>query len=202
MANSFVNRCEWADSAPDYIVYHDTEWGVPIRNDFVLYERLVLEGFQSGLSWLTILRKRENFRKAFCNFAVLEVAKFTEKDVTRLLTDSGIIRHRGKIEAAIKNARALLAQWESHGQNWLTQTLLDAAPTDDSLRSQGFVRPPRAMAHLPAKCEETEKLSKHLKRLNFAFVGPTTLYAGLQAAGFVNDHVTDCDLYARFAHKE
>ena len=202
MANLVVNRCQWADSAPDYIDYHDTEWGVPIRNDFVLFERLVLEGFQSGLSWLTILRKRENFRKAFSNFAVQDVARFTEKDVSRLLTDSGIIRHRGKIEAAIKNARALLAQWEIHGQSWLTQTLTDAAPTDDSLRSQGFVRPPRDITQLPAKCEETEKLSKHLKRLNFAFVGPTTLYAGLQAAGFVNDHVTDCDLYARFAHKE
>jgi DNA-3-methyladenine glycosylase I len=158
---------------------------------------LVLEGFQSGLSWITVLRKRDNFRKAFDYFEVECVANFSEKKIANLIDDVGIIRHRGKIEAAIKNARALIVQWESHGEGWLTQTLLESAPTEKSLKAQGFTRPPRRLDQLPAKCLETEVLSKHLKRLNFAFVGPTTLYAGLQATGFVNDHVTDCDFYSQ-----
>ncbi len=196
MAKSVI-RCEWANSAPDYIEYHDTEWGIAIREDRALYERLVLEGFQSGLSWITVLRKRENFRQAFNHFEVEKVASFSEAKIQSLLSDTGIIRHRGKIEASIKNARALLDQWQEHGEGWLCQTLLEAAPTEKSLKAQGFKRPASRLDQLPAKCLETEKLSKHLKALNFSFVGPTTLYAGLQAAGFVNDHVTECDFYSQ-----
>jgi DNA-3-methyladenine glycosylase I len=192
-----VNRCGWANSAPDYIEYHDTEWGIPIRDDRALYERLVLEGFQSGLSWITVLRKREHFRKAFEQFEVEKVSNFSPKKVDALLQDAGIIRHRGKIEATIKNARALMGMWELHGEGWLSQTLLEAAPTEQSLKAQGFARPAKGTDQLPSKCAETEKLSRHLKSLNFAFVGPTALYAALQATGFVNDHVTECDFYSQ-----
>lgn len=195
MPKEILNRCEWANSAPDYGAYHDTEWGVPVRNDQELFERLVLEGFQSGLSWLTVLRKRENFRESFFGFDVLKVSQMNEQDVLRLLGDPGIIRHRGKIEATIKNAKALITQWETHGEDWLTSTFVNAAPTEKSLKEQGFVRPAKTISQLPAKCIESERLSAHLKRLKFAFVGPTTLYAGMQAAGFVHDHVTECDLY-------
>lgn len=197
MHEKFLNRCDWANSVADYIEYHDTEWGVPIREDQALFERMVLEGFQSGLSWITILRKRENFRNAFANFEVSKLVSFGEKDVARLLGDATIVRHRGKIEATIKNAKALSDQWQRHGQDWLTQTFMAAAPTEQSLKAQGFQRPAKATSQLPAKCTETEQLSAHLRRLNFVYVGPTTLYAGMQAAGFVNDHVTECDLYAQ-----
>ncbi|MEN9693623.1 MAG: hypothetical protein RLZZ330_1267 [Actinomycetota bacterium] len=188
-------RCDWANSSTEYANYHDYEWGVPIREDRLLYERLVLEGFQSGLSWITILRKRENFRKAFSQFEVEKVARFNEPKIASLLQDEGIVRHRGKIEAAIKNARALIDQWDQNGETWLTETLLAAAPTDKSLKAQGYKRPARKLSELPAKCQESEALSKYLKSLGFAFVGPTTLYAALQATGFVNDHVTECDFY-------
>ncbi len=199
MTKPEIKRCEWANSSLDYKEYHDLEWGVPIREDRNLYERLVLEGFQSGLSWITVLRKRENFRAAFENFEIEKIANFSEKKIEHLLKDVGIIRHRGKIQAAIKNANSLLTQWQVHGEGWLTQTLLSAAPTEKSLKAQGFKRPPKHAVQLPSKCAETEVLSKHLKQLGFAFVGPTTLYAALQATGFVNDHVTDCDFYAQMA---
>lgn len=194
MPNS-VTRCEWANSSTEYANYHDVEWGVPIRQDRLLFERLVLEGFQSGLSWITILRKRDNFRKAFYDFEVEKVARFNERKILNLLQDEGIVRHRGKIEAATKNARALIGQWDQFGETWLTDTLLNSAPTEKSLKTQGFKRPAKKLMDLPAKCQETEALSKHLKSLGFAFVGPTTLYAALQATGFVNDHVTECDFY-------
>ncbi len=197
MSNELVRRCNWANSSADYSEYHDTEWGKPIREDRALYERLVLEGFQSGLSWITVLRKRENFRKAFLDFEVEKVANFSEKKVQKLLQDEGIIRHRGKIDAAIKNAQALISMWDIHGEGWLTKTLLDMAPSEKSLRSQGFRRPPTQLEELPSKCNETEQLSKMLKGLGFGFVGPTTLYAALQATGFVNDHVTECDFYSQ-----
>lgn len=190
-----IVRCDWANSSLEYANYHDAEWGVPIREDRLLFERLVLEGFQSGLSWITILRKRENFRKAFSQFDVEKVAKFNERKISALLQDEGIVRHRGKIEAAVKNARALVDQWEENGEVWLTETLLTAAPTKKSLAFQGFRRPPKKLSDLPSKCQETEALSKHLKSLGFGFVGPTTLYAALQATGFVNDHVTECDFF-------
>jgi DNA-3-methyladenine glycosylase I len=192
-----VRRCSWANSSIEYSNYHDQEWSVPIREDHALYERLVLEGFQSGLSWITVLRKRENFRKAFSGFEVEKVARFNSKKVETLLQDEGIIRHRGKIEAAIKNAQALISMWEQYGQGWLTQTLESYAPSEKSLRAQGFRRPPVRLDQLPSKCTETEQLSRHLKGLGFGFVGPTTLYAALQATGFVNDHVTECDFYSQ-----
>ncbi len=197
MSTEVVRRCNWANSSIEYSEYHDIEWGVPIRDDRALYERLVLEGFQSGLSWITVLRKRENFREAFDNFEVEIVANFSEQKIHKLLQNEGIIRHRGKIEAAIKNAQALMKMWDQHDEGWLTQTLLAAAPTEKSLQAQGFDRPPVRLEQLPSKCAETEELSRHLKRQGFGFVGPTTLYAALQATGFVNDHVTECDFYSQ-----
>ncbi len=202
MKNNEVKRCDWANSSPEYAKYHDDEWGVPVRNDRELYERLVLEGFQSGLSWITVLRKRDNFRKAFSDFEVERVARFSEKKIQSLLQDEGIIRHRGKIEAAIKNANALMVQWNLEGGQWLTNTLLEYAPTERSLKAQGFERPARSLDQLPAKTTETQALSKFLKAKGFGFVGPTTLYAAMQATGFVNDHVTECDFYAHFVHTE
>jgi DNA-3-methyladenine glycosylase I len=177
-----VKRCPWAESAPDYLAYHDEEWGRPIATDDGLYERLVLEGFQSGLSWLTILRKRESFRTAFAGFRIDRVARFGERDVARLLRDAGIVRHRGKIEAAIANARAARAM----------------AREGDSLAALAWsYRParrpaPRAMADIPPTTPESAALSKELKRRGFRFVGPTTVYATMQAAGIVNDHIVGC----------
>jgi DNA-3-methyladenine glycosylase I len=177
-----VKRCAWAESAPDYLAYHDDEWGRPITSDDGLYERLVLEGFQSGLSWLTILRKRESFRAAFAGFRVDRVARFGERDVARLLADAGIVRHRGKIEAAIANAHASRAM----------------AREGESLAALAWsYRParrlaPRAMSDVAPTTPESLALSKELKRRGFRFVGPTTVYATMQAAGIVNDHVVGC----------
>ena len=177
-----MKRCSWAESAPDYFAYHDEEWGRPITTDDGLYERLVLEGFQSGLSWLTILRKRESFRTAFADFHVDRVARFGDREVARLLGDADIVRHRGKIEAAIANARAAGAM----------------ARAGDSLAALVWsYRPgrrpaPRTMSDLPPTTPESVALSKELKRRGFRFVGPTTVYAAMQAAGFVNDHIVGC----------
>lgn len=185
-------RCDWANSAPDYAEYHDREWGVAVRTDRELFERLSLEGFQSGLAWLTVLRKRDALRAAFADFNPVAVAAFTEADVKRLLADAGIIRHRGKIAAVVGNAQALLRQWDAHGQSWLTEQFLAAAPTEASLAAQGFRRPPRSLADLPAQSQETGQLARELKRVGFRFVGPTTLYAACQATGFVTDHLVEC----------
>lgn len=190
-----VVRCGWAEGSDDYREYHDSEWGRPVRDDLALFERLSLEAFQSGLSWITVLRKREAFREVFEGFDPTAVAGFGEPDVQRLLGDARIIRHRGKIEATIHNAQALTRQWESVGSTWLTDTLLAAAPTDTSLRKQGFRRPARELGDLPSKTAETAVLAKELKRLGFVFLGPTTLYAALQATGFVNDHLKTCQWY-------
>lgn len=187
-----IQRCGWANGSPDYMEYHDAEWGQPVRDDVALFERLSLEAFQSGLSWITVLRKREAFREVFDNFEPAVVAKFTESDVQRLLADARIIRHRGKIEATINNAMALTRQWESHGTGWLTETLIEVAPTDASLRRQGYRRPASRLDQIPAKTEETVALAKRLKGAGFVFLGPTTLYAALQATGFVNDHLKSC----------
>jgi DNA-3-methyladenine glycosylase I len=172
-------RCPWSSGA-DYLRYHDDEWGRPIRDDRGIYERLVLEGFQSGLSWLTILRKRENFRSAFAGFEIEAVARFGEADVARLLGDAGIVRHRGKIEAAIANARAAASLEGS-----LAELVWSFAP-----RHTG--RAPRAMQDLPALTPESTALAKELKRNGFRFVGPTTAYAAMQACGLVNDHLAGC----------
>jgi DNA-3-methyladenine glycosylase I len=172
-------RCPWGISTPDYLTYHDEEWGRPIRDDNGLYERLTLEGFQSGLSWLTILRKRQNFRAAFANFDVETVAAFDEADRERLLADAGIVRHRGKINAALTNARAAAALDES-----LTELIWGFAPEPAPA--------PTTLADVPAQTPESKALAKELKRRGFTFVGPTTAYALMQAAGLVNDHLADC----------
>jgi DNA-3-methyladenine glycosylase I len=175
-------RCRWGVSTPDYLTYHDTEWGRPVRDEDAVYERLVLEGFQSGLSWLTILRKRENFRAAFAGFDIATVAGFGPDDVERLVQDAGIIRHRGKIEAAIANARAATALHAEGGS--LSELLWSHAPA---------ARPaPETLADVPAHTPESTALSKALKAHGFRFVGPTTLYAAMQACGVVNDHLAGC----------
>ena len=163
-----------------YERYHDEEWGRPVTDDRGLYERMVLEGFQSGLSWLTILRKREGFRAGFAGFEIEAVARFGERDVERLLADSAIVRHRGKIEAAIANARAAAALDVP-----LAELVWSFAPS-------GRRRAPRTRADLPAITPESTALSEELKRRGFRFVGPTTAYAAMQACGLVNDHVAGC----------
>ena len=172
-------RCGWATSTPDYEAYHDEEWGRPVRDADGLFERLCLEAFQSGLSWLTILRKRPAFRAAFADFAIDAVARFGDADVQRLLGDAGIVRNRAKIEAAIVNARAAAAVDDLAGLIW------SFAPPAD--------RPaPRLLADIPAVTPESTALAKELKRRGFRFVGPTTAYALMQACGLVNDHLEGC----------
>jgi DNA-3-methyladenine glycosylase I len=173
-------RCPWGASSVEYERYHDREWGRPVTDDRGIYERMVLEGFQSGLSWLTILRKRESFRAAFANFEIEAVARFTERDVERLLADAGIVRHRGKIEAAIANARATAAL-----DRPLAELVWSFAP-------RGRRRAPRSLADLPAVTPESAALARELKRRGFRFVGPTTAYATMQACGLVNDHLAGC----------
>jgi DNA-3-methyladenine glycosylase I len=173
-------RCWWGASAPEYVAYHDEEWGRPVRDDRGVYERLVLEGFQSGLSWLTILRKRERFREAFANFDIERVARFGERDVARLLNDAGIVRHRGKIEAAITNAKAAAAL-----DTPLAELVWSFAPPR---RREAL----RALDDLPSVTPESTALSKELRKRGFRFVGPTTAYATMQACGLVNDHVAGC----------
>jgi DNA-3-methyladenine glycosylase I len=176
-------RCWWGVSTEDYLAYHDTEWGRPVRDEDAVYERIVLEGFQSGLSWLTILRKRENFRAAFAGFHIETVAAFGDADVERLVHDAGIIRHRGKIEAAIANARAAA---ELHaGGGSLSELLWSHAP-DPAPPA------PRTLADVPAQTPESKALSKALKARGLRFVGPTTMYAAMQACGVVNDHLAGC----------
>jgi DNA-3-methyladenine glycosylase I len=173
-------RCAWGDSAPEYVTYHDEEWGVPLRGDDALFERLCLEAFQSGLSWLTILRKRPAFRAAFAGFSIDAVAEFTEDDRARLLADAGIVRNRAKVDAAITNARA--AQQLAEG---LSELLWSFAPTGPRPR-------PATLAEVPATTPESVAMAKELKRRGFAFVGPTTAYALMQATGMVDDHVATC----------
>ncbi|MCW2876255.1 MAG: DNA-3-methyladenine glycosylase [Sphaerisporangium sp.] len=166
-------------TAPDYIRYHDEEWGRPVHGDDLVYERLTLEAFQSGLSWLTILRKRENFRKAFSGFSIPAVAAFDESDVERLLADAGIVRNRAKIEAAVSNARA--AAEIPGGVSGLVWRYADLASPA-----------PGSLADVPATTPASKALAKELKRHGFRFVGPTTAYALMQAIGLVNDHLAGC----------
>jgi DNA-3-methyladenine glycosylase I len=173
-------RCAWGSSAPEYVAYHDEEWGRPVTDDDAIYERITLEAFQSGLSWLTVLRKRENFREAFAGFRVGAVARFGKGDVERLRADSGIIRNRAKIEAAIANARAA-----DRLEDGLARLVWSFAPHRRR-------RAPRALSEVPAQTEESRGLAKELKRRGFRFVGPTTAYAAMQACGVVNDHLADC----------
>jgi DNA-3-methyladenine glycosylase I len=178
------SRCWWSLGAPEYLDYHDAEWGRPLHGEVGLYERLVLEAFQSGLSWLTILRKRENFRQAFDGFEIERVADYGDADVARLLADAGIIRNRKKIEAAITNARAAR---DLHAQGETLDELLWSFAPDHSSRAA-----PETGADLEAITPESTAMAKELKRRGFAFVGPTTAYATMQAAGLVNDHLAGC----------
>lgn len=175
-------RCGWGVSTPDYVEYHDTEWGRPVLDRITLFEKLCLEGFQSGLSWLTILRKRENFRRAFAGFDPAVVALFDEHDVERLLADAGIVRHQGKIRSAINNAQAMLAM-EAGGEQ-LHELMWAYRPTDPP--------PPHRLADVAATTPESIALARELKRRGFSFVGPTTAYAAMQAMGIVNDHLVGC----------
>ncbi len=177
-----VRRCWWATSDPLYVAYHDDEWGRPVGDDARLYEKLVLEGFQSGLSWLTILRKRENFRRAFRGFDPAQVARFGARDVARLLADAGIVRHRGKIEAAIQNARAVRDVQRERGSFAAHVWSFAPAPA----------RAPRGRAAIPAVTDASIALARDLKGRGFCFVGPTTAYAFMQAMGIVNDHLAGC----------
>jgi DNA-3-methyladenine glycosylase I len=165
-------RCRWCLATPQYIAYHDEEWGFPVHDDRRLFEKISLEGFQSGLSWRTILAKRDNFRAAFANFDFRRVAKFTQRDVNRLLKDAGIVRHRGKIEAVVNNARRVCEVVEEHGS--LSKFIWGFAPDADAVA-----------------------MSKRLKKMGWGFVGPTTVYAFMQAMGMVNDHAKGCVIRAK-----
>ncbi|CAM5294581.1 DNA-3-methyladenine glycosylase I [Streptomyces sp. KS_5] len=175
-------RCPWALSTPDYVTYHDEEWGRPVHGDDALFERLSLEAFQSGLSWITILRRREGFRTAFAGFEIAAVATFTDADKDRLLADAGIIRNRAKIEATMANARAL-AEWTPGD---LDDLIWSHAP-DPAARPA-----PKTLADVPAVTPESTALSKALKKRGLRFVGPTTAYALMQACGLVDDHLAAC----------
>jgi DNA-3-methyladenine glycosylase I len=180
------HRCSWCGELPDYIAYHDDEWGQPVTDDKRLFEKITLEGFQSGLSWLTILRKREGFRKAFAGFDFAKVARFTQKDVERLLVDANIVRHRGKIESAINNAQRVCELVEQEGS--LAQFVWQFEPVAKS-------RPKRITPEVAAtltQSAESVALSKELKKRGFSFVGPTTMYAFMQSMGLVNDHLQGC----------
>ena len=176
-------RCAWCVSDPQYMKYHDTEWGKPVTDDQKLYEKLCLEGFQAGLSWLTILRKRENFREAFANFDPEEVALFKSRDITRLMKNEGIVRNRLKIEAAITNAKATLKVQDELGP--LSSLIWSFAPAKPK-------RAPRTLSDVPATSPESVALSKELLKRGFKFVGPTTMYAAMQSLGLVNDHLATC----------
>lgn len=176
-------RCHWCLATPQYLAYHDGEWGFPVTDDRRLFEKLCLEGFQSGLSWLTILRKRDNFRLAFAGFDVATVAGFGEADVQRLLGDAGIVRHRGKITSAVNNAGRALEMIAEFGSvhAYVSQYR--------STRSAGL----DAAGHLPAASAESVAMSKDLKRRGWTFVGPTTMYAFMQSMGLVDDHIIGCE---------
>ena len=190
-----VNRCWWCGTDPLYVEYHDTEWGKPVTDDRRLFEKVCLEGFQAGLSWLTILRKRENFRRAFANFDLDRVARYTAREVTRLLKDDGIIRHRGKIESTINNAQRAIALREECGSlsAYFWRWEPDAASRPKRITREAL----SGMAMSP----ESIALSKDLRKRGWTFVGPTTIYAFMQAMGLVNDHVEDCDFSGRRARR-
>jgi len=183
-----VARCWWADSAPEYRAYHDAEWGFPVVEDRRLFEKLSLEGFQSGLSWLTILRKRESFRRAFAAFDFNRIAGFDERDVERMLADASIVRHRGKIEAVLNNARRAVELVRERGSLAAYVWEFEPAERAGRLDRSGLAR----LANTP----ESRALAGDLKRRGWRFVGPTTVYAFMQAMGLVNDHLDGCDARA------
>lgn len=181
-------RCPWCGRDPLYMAYHDTEWGVPCHDDRTLFEFLLLESAQAGLSWITILRKRENYRRAFDGFNVEKIARYSESDTARLLSDAGIVRNRLKIAASISNARATLKLYEQGGTlDQLLWQFVDGKPRINHWRT---------MAEVPAITPEAEALSKELKRRDFRFIGPTVMYAHMQATGMVNDHLVSCRRHA------
>lgn len=186
-----LERCPWVGVAdPEYARYHDEEWGVPLTRDGAMFEKLVLEGFQSGLSWLTILRKRENFRRAFDGFDAERIARYGAKDVGRLMLDEGIVRNRAKIEATIANAKALLQLRKRTTLKTFLWSFLDEGAAANRFRS---------MAEIPAQTEVSQCIAKALKAEGFRFVGPTTVYAFMQSAGMVNDHLVSCHRHAACA---
>lgn len=178
-------RCPWALSSEDYRAYHDDEWGVPVHGDVALFERLTLEAFQSGLSWLTILRKREGFRRAFAGFVPEVVAAYGADDVARLLADAGIVRNRAKVTAAVTNARAVQALRSTDGKGALDRLVWAHAPPPREAR-------PASLADVPATTTASAALARALKAHGFVFVGPTTAYATMQACGLVDDHLAGC----------
>lgn len=182
-------RCGWCGSDPLYVVYHDEDWGVPVHDDRLLFEMLILEGAQAGLSWLTILKKRENYRKAFHRFDCEKIAACTQQDIDRLLNDPGIVRNRLKIEAAIKNAQAALKIKEEFGSlDTFLWRYVDGVPVQNALTS---------LSDIPARTEQSDAMSKDLKQRGFSFIGSTICYAFMQSVGMVNDHLTRC-----FRHQE
>ena len=188
------NRCEWCGTDPLYVKYHDEEWGVPLHDDNGLFEFLTLEGAQAGLSWLTILRKRDNYRNAFHGFDPRKIASYSAMDVQRLLADPGIIRNRLKIESAIRNARGVLAIKEESGSfDSFIWRYVDYQPIQNEWRS---------MAELPARTALSDRIGKDLKKRGFNFVGSTICYAFMQAVGMVNDHVVDCFRYRQIRSLE
>lgn len=188
-----VRRCGWSTSTPDYKAYHDNEWGRPVVDEVRIYEKLCLEGFQSGLSWLTILRKRDGFRRAFAGFDPAKVARFTDRDIDGLLDDATIVRHRGKIEATIANARAILDLHDE--QRSLAALVWSFEPRRRS-------RPvPTRLGDVPSTVPESIALAKELRQRGFRFVGPTTVYAAMQSLGIVNDHLKGCSARTPCEHE-
>ncbi len=185
-----IVRCSWAGGDAEYQRYHDEEWGVPLKTDRAIFEKLVLEGFQAGLSWITILRKRENFRAAFHGFDAERIARYGARDVARLMANEGIVRNRLKTEATIDNARALLKLRERTSLAALMWGVIDGKPRVNRFTS---------LKEVPAESEDSKRLSKALKAEGFRFVGSTTMYAFMQACGLVNDHVTTCFRHAEVA---
>lgn len=180
-----LTRCGWGASTPDYATYHDDEWGRPVHGDDRLFERITLEAFQSGLSWLTILRKREAFRSAFEGFSIPAVSAFETRDYDRLMADAGIVRNRAKIAATLTNARAAADLIDAEGEGALDRLVWLHAPPAAPVR-------PRRMSDLPGQTDSSKALAKALKARGFVFVGPTTMYASMQACGLVDDHLQGC----------
>ncbi|MHA2497268.1 MAG: DNA-3-methyladenine glycosylase I [Candidatus Hodarchaeales archaeon] len=189
MSTSRINRCEWAGSDPLMIAYHDEEWGIPVHDDTELFEFLILEGAQAGLSWTTILNRREGYRRAFADFDIPRVARFSEKDFERLIQDPGIIRNKLKVRSAINNAHRVISIQEEFGSfDQYIWEFVDSQPIQNHFKK---------LADIPAFTDLSATMSKSLKKRGFTFVGPTICYAYMQAVGIVNDHVTNC-----FRHKE
>lgn len=186
-----INRCWWGHEPLDYRQYHDTEWGFPVADDFRLFEKICLEGFQSGLSWLTILRKRESFREAFAGFNFYKVAEFDENDIARLMQDSGIVRHRGKIEATINNSYRAIELVDEFGS--LAKYIWGWEPEQ---REPGIGKNDKVNM-IPSITKTSQSLSKDLKKRGWKFFGPTTAYAFMQSMGLVNDHIEECTIWEK-----